>query len=207
MLIVDTMEVTNNPLIAPTLKKLGINYEVEPLEIGDYTNTERTFVVERKKEDFWDINHTILQLGNMSTLSCDTFLFIEGTPSEWEGWPWKKNAHPQSMVNWGKAVIASCRRVYGVSPCFCESLQKLLEMTYWLDRESDKPQKPIVHKLVKFANDYETTMANAVGLGMGQKLLAEFQTPARIILASDDELLAVKGIGPATIEKLRAKFG
>jgi ERCC4-type nuclease len=214
MLIVDTMEVTNNDVIELVLKNLGIPYKVESLrfggeEIGDYTNEEHSFLIERKKEDFWNIPHTLSQLEKMKSIEGKKYLFIQGTRDELEGYLLNQpRENAARMLNWGWSVLADASLKYGVEVCFFRDLDEMFKHMFWLDKQSGKEYKPFIVK-PKGENKQLRLMNGVEGLGPDtiKNLLDTFGSPMNVFLAENSELRKVKGMGPVRIKSLRDALG
>lgn len=211
MLLVDTSEVTANPNIEPTLRSIGVQYRVEQLrfddeQMGDYTNEARSFIVERKKADFWNVKHTISQLEKMSRLEGKKYLFIEGTRKDLERYLFESgHDNPARVLNWGLSVLQLARFQYGVEVCYFRDLEEMMKELYWMDRESGKIGKPIFIKPAKMENPHLTLLCGIEKLGpvKAVDLLNRFGTPLGVFLATDDQILSVKGIGPQMLKRIR----
>jgi ERCC4-type nuclease len=214
MLIVDTMEVTNNAYIEDILKSNGIPYVVQPLrfngeEIGDYTNDKHTFIVERKREDFWNLPHTLSQLEKMKKIEGKKYLFIQGTRDDLEKYlmdqPQRETGR---MLNWGWSVLADARALYDVEVCYFRDLDEMFKEMYWMDKQSGKEYKPFIVK-PKGENKQLRLMNGVEGLGPDtiKNLLDTFGSPMNVFLAENSELRKVKGMGPVRIKSLRDALG
>jgi ERCC4-type nuclease len=211
MIIVDSHEVANNPEIEATLNKLGIEYEIRELrfdgeQIGDYTNDKETFLVERKKKDFWNVKHTIEQLEKMKQVQGKKYLFIEGTRTDLEDYLYEHKRDNMGRIHsWGLAVLAQASLVYDVEVCFFKNLEEMFKHMYWLDRESRKDPKPFFIKPAWKGTQHLTLLCAIRKLGPSRAtiLLDKFGSPLNIFLATDEELMEIKGIGEDAVKRIR----
>ena len=88
MLKVDSREAVLAQKVLEELTKLGVKYEVEKLEYGDYlfpAEEKQSILIERK--DIFDFAHSIrdtrlwTQLSNMASLEIKSALLVEGSPA------------------------------------------------------------------------------------------------------------------------------
>lgn len=211
MIIVDSHEVANNPKIEATLNKLSIDYRIEELrfdgeQIGDYTNEKRTFIVERKKGDFWNVQHTISQLEKLKQVQGKKYLFIEGSRTDLEAYLYQsKRKNVARIHNWGLVVLAQASLVYDVEVCFFKDLDEMFKHMYWLDRESGKTRKPFFIKPTWQGTQHLTLLCAIRKLGPKKAtlLLQRFGTPLDVFIATDEELMDVKGIGEDAVRRIR----
>lgn len=196
--------------IRSEFKRQKIPFEIhnlvhEGVKFGDITNSERTFVIERKWKDFWNLGHTESQMQQLAQFEGEKYLMIEGTISEWASLPFKDQYINPRILNGGWALVGRAAKLYGISVVWCDTLKEMVKYIYWIDREKKRSNGPLILNKKREINPHLTLMCSIEGIGpsTGQKLLNKFGVPLNVFIAPDEEILSISGVGKVTLENIR----
>jgi hypothetical protein len=184
--------------------------------IGDITNSTRSFLVERKHDDFWNLAHTQKQLDNMNTLTgVRLFLWIQGTHEEWlESYEQackmaKKGGFMPPSMSWGMSLICANSLYQDLSVSFL-SIPAMVSIALAMDQHAQANEGMLlIRKTPKMESTFLTLLCSIKGIGKkkGEALLDTFGSPIQVFLAEDEELATVSGIGPVAIKTIREYSG
>lgn len=206
MIIVDSKEATNIKLLN-AFHKAGVSFKVEPLEVGDFTNSKQTFIVERKGfTDFWKsmTDHRLdKQAQEMYEIyNGNRFIFVEfGALRDLSFY--KKNPHwiyskYGEIENWG------CK--YREYIDFIDLVRKLDALDKYLgservvrERRRKIKGKTVAEKsLMGFDNVGEKTAKLML------KEMGDYWNIVKDVVNNDGKkLLKIKGVGKKTVSKMK----
>ena len=212
MIVIDS----NEAVVVEYCQQNKIPHVVEQLRfdgvrMGDISNQSRSFLVERKHDDFWNLAHTEKQLANMYTLeNVRLFLWIQGT---YEGWleshekacqQARKDGRQSPSLAWGHSILTNGTLYQDLGIAFL-TIPAMIALAIQLDTATLKEGEPLIRKTPKMESTGLTLLCAIKGLGKKRAtlLLQEFGTPFGVLLASDQELLAVPGVGPKVLASIR----
>jgi ERCC4-type nuclease len=180
--------------------------------IGDMTNESRSFLVERKAEDFWNLSHTQTQLDNMYSLTgVRLFLWIQGTYGQWLESHEKacevarRGGFSSPSLQWGLSLLTTGQLYQDLSVSFL-SIPEMVSIALAMDQcAQEKGEMPLIRKTPKMESTFLTLLCSIKGIGKkkGEALLARFGSPIQVFLAEDQELLEVSGVGPGIVKSIR----
>jgi len=183
------------------LSNLGAKIHLEHLPAGDYS-VGRVLIERKTIQDFVDTLVDRDLFGQVKALADSAIrpvMIVEGgsIADLYD----VRNIHPNAIRN----TLASIAADYDVSLLFTKDAQETAEMIYAFARReeggeyAERSKHSAKHS--RSANDallYILTAFPDVGPKAGRELLREFGTLRRILSASKEELMAVKGIGEKT---------
>jgi len=183
------------------LSNLGAKIHLEHLPAGAYS-VGRVLIERKTIQDFVDTLVDRDLFGQVKALADSAIrpvMIVEGgsIADLYD----VRNIHPNAIRN----TLASIAADYDVSLLFTKDAQETAEMIYAFARReeggeyAERSKHSAKHS--RSANDallYILTAFPDVGPKAGRELLREFGTLRRILSASKEELMAVKGIGEKT---------
>ncbi len=183
------------------LSNLGVKISLEHLPAGDYA-VGRVLIERKTIQDFVDtlVDRDLFgQVKALAESAIRPVMIVEGGSISdlYE----LRNIHPNAIRN----TLASIAADYDVSLLFTRDAQETAEMIYAFARREAGGERPERSrhsaKTARQTNEsllYILTAFPEVGPKAARELLREFGTLRRILSASKDELMAVKGIGEKT---------
>ena len=193
------------------------------LEVGDYADPSRRFVVERKSLDFLNLQHLFVQVEEIR-LQPHPYLLVDTTYDALVHELAYRNMEKHLSDPLGKAkhtlsgVVASLS-VRGVPPVFCGTKEDFAQILYKLytktfdgkDRTPEpKPIRPPPTRPLKTRHDwYIHILSSLPGVGeeKAETLIRHFKTPHALFNASVEEITAVEGFGPKTAHAILKAIG
>ncbi|MDO5845386.1 MAG: ERCC4 domain-containing protein, partial [Methanocorpusculum sp.] len=199
VVVVDNREMQSK--VVEHLSNLGAKIELENMPAGDYA-AGRVLIERKTIQDFVDtlVDRDLFgQVKALAESSIRPVLLIEGgSLNDLYG---MRNVHPNAIRN----ALASIAADYDVSLLFTKDANESAEMMYAFARREAGGERPErsrhTSKSAKSENDavlYILTAFPEVGPKAARDLLREFGSLRRIMAASKEDLMAVKGIGEKT---------
>jgi ERCC4-type nuclease len=189
---------------------MGAAIRLERLGHGDYAIGNRILVERKTARDFVDtlINRDLLgQAKAMSEAVTRPVMIIEGGDLYTQ-----RDIHPNAI----KGVLAALTIDMGVSLIFTNDEQDTAQMLFVLAKREDsergehKAHPHKIHRSVREDQEYIVSAFPEIGMKNARLLLAHFGSIQGIVNASLEELVAVKGIGEKTAQRIvelsRAKY-
>ena len=183
------------------LSNLGAKIHLEHLPAGDYA-VGRVLIERKTIQDFVDtlVDRDLFgQVKALAESAIRPVMIVEGG-SITDLYD-LRNIHPNAIRN----TLASIAADYDVSLLFTKDAQETAEMIYAFARREEGGERAERSKhsakSARHTNDallYILTAFPEVGPKAGRELLREFGTLRRILTASKEELMGVKGIGEKT---------
>lgn len=208
-IVIDDRETSSK--VVEVLSGMGAAIRLERLAQGDYAIGDRILVERKTARDFVDtlINRDLLgQVKAMAEAVTRPVLIIEGGDLYTQ-----RDMHPNAI----KGVLAALTVDMGVSILFTRDEQDTAQMLMVLARREDgergerKAHPHKIHRSVREDQEYIVSAFPEIGLRNARLLLAHFGSIQGIVNASLEELVAVKGIGEKTAQRIvelsRAKYG
>ncbi len=182
--------------------------------MGDVTNELHTFLLERKKNDFWDIPHTQEQMEKMLSLdeNMRLILCLEFTLTDFiKSYDkycatMRKLSRTPMPLDWGVSLMIRGLLLEDFTVLFLTTPQEIIEFSILMDNVSQKFQgEPYFRRTSKKEYQPLTLLCSIKGIGkvLGQRLLKAFGQPLSVFLATDEDLMRVEGIGKSKIKSIR----
>jgi Fanconi anemia group M protein len=190
---------------------MGAVIRLERLPHGDYAIGDRILVERKTARDFVDtlINRDLLgQLKEMAETVPRPVLIVEGGDLYTQ-----RDIHPNAI----RGVLAAITVDMGISLIYTKDEQDTAQMLFVLAKREDgergerkvHPHKS--HHSVKEEQEYIISAFPEIGLKNARLLLAQFGSIQGIVNATLEELVAVRGVGEKTAQKIfelcRRKYG
>ncbi len=199
-IIVDDRETSSK--VVELLSGMGVAIRLERLAHGDYAIGDRILVERKTARDFVDtlINRDLLgQVKAMAETVLRPVLIIEGGDLYTQ-----RDIHPNAV----KGVLAALTVDMGVSLLFTNDEEDTARMLYVLAKREDgergerkvHPHKS--HRSLQEEQEYIISSFPEIGMRNARLLLAHFGSVRAIANADKPELLAIKGIGEKTAQKI-----
>jgi Fanconi anemia group M protein len=199
-IIVDDRETSSK--VVELLSGMGVAIRLERLAHGDYAIGDRILVERKTARDFVDtlINRDLLgQVKAMAETVLRPVLIIEGGDLYTQ-----RDIHPNAV----KGVLAALTVDMGVSLLFTNDEEDTARMLYVLANREDgergerkvHPHKS--HRSLREEQEYIISSFPEIGMRNARLLLAHFGSVQAIANADKPELLAIKGIGEKTAQKI-----
>ncbi|WP_255198129.1 DEAD/DEAH box helicase [Halorarius litoreus] len=184
----------------------GITTRLETLDVGDYVLSDRVVVERKSVSDFLD---TLLgedrsmfeQVKDATRNYARPVVIIEGEDLYGE-----RNVHPNAI----RGAISSLAVDFGASVLFTKDAQDtadLLEVIARREQEDDDREVRVHGKksqrTLEEQQEYVVSSIGEVGPVTARALLEHFGSVEAVMTASEDELLAVTGVGTVTAERIR----
>jgi Fanconi anemia group M protein len=208
-IVIDDRETSSK--VVEVLSNMGAAVRLERLAQGDYAIGDRILVERKTAKDFVDtlIERDLLgQVKAMAEAVTRPVLIIEGGDLYTQ-----RDLHPNAI----KGVLAALTVDMGVSILFTRDEQDTAQMLMVLARREDgergerKAHPHKIHRSVREDQEYIVSAFPEIGMKNARILLAHFGSIQAITNASFEELVAVRGIGEKTVQRIvelsRAKYG
>jgi ERCC4-type nuclease len=214
MLKVDSREAALAQKVLEELSKLGVKYEVEKLECGDYLfpaeEKQMSILIERK--DIFDFAHSIrdnrlwTQLSNIASLEIRSALLIEGSPAILEkakrGWNIGSiyGAINTIWLNYSIPILFTPSKHY--TAILLANLAKKME--------GEKTEHYTIPK-IKRTEDYSEVALSMlaqipyVNTVKAKRILEKFETVKNVV-ENLDRIEEVEGIGEKISEAIKKTF-
>jgi Fanconi anemia group M protein len=199
-IVIDDRETSSK--VVEVLSGMGAAIRLERLAHGDYAIGDRILVERKTARDFVDtlINRDLLgQVKAMAEAVTRPVLIIEGGDLYTQ-----RDIHPNAI----KGVLAALTIDMGVSLLFTKDEQDTAQMLFVLARreESERGERKVhphkSHRSIREEQEYIISSFPDIGMKNARLLLAHFTTVQAIANAEITDLLAVKGIGEKTAQKI-----
>jgi len=199
-IVIDDRETSSK--VVEVLSDMGAAIQLERLPHGDFAIGDRILVERKTARDFVDtlIERDLLgQMKAMAEASTRPVLVIEGGDIYAQ-----RDIHPNAI----KGVLAALTVDMGVSLLYTRDAEDTAQMLFVLAKreESERGERKVhPHKSyhsVKEEQEYIVSAFPEIGLRNARILLSHFGSVQKIVNASLDELVAVKGIGEKTAAKI-----
>jgi Fanconi anemia group M protein len=190
---------------------MGAAIRLERLAHGDFAIGDRVLVERKTARDFVDtlINRDLLgQAKAMAEAVLRPVLIIEGGDLFSQ-----RDMNPNAL----RGVLAALTVDMGISILFTKDEQDTAQMIFVLAKreEGERGERKIhphkSHRSLREEQEYIISAFPEIGLKHARLLLAHFGSVQAIVNASYDDLLAVKGIGEKTAQRVmelcRARYG
>ena len=208
-IVIDDRETSSK--VVEELSGMGAVIRLERLASGDYAMGDRILVERKTARDFLEtlVNRDLLgQIKAMADTVIRPVLIIEGGDLYTQ-----RDIHPNAI----RGVLAAISVDMGVSVLFTRDEQDTAQMLMVLAKreESNRGERKVhphkAHRSVREDQEYIISAFPEIGMKNARLLLAHFGSIQEIANASFDQLVAVKGIGEKTGQKVfdlcRAKYG
>jgi len=208
---VDTREPRD---VVAILKELGLPFIRRKLDIGDFKSPSCLF----ERKTFQDLSQSIMtghmtdQLERMYYYCADHhligFLCVSGTFEEAQQEAWRQGRQLNPNVFYGLFSSALVR--YGVNVIWnLRDTYELLEVIWRVAEkvEEGKLDTPRLQPLRAIHPDKRIALVSSVlrvSPRIARNLLRKFRSMRGILMARDDELLLVDGIGKTTLERIKS---
>ncbi len=188
--------------VVEVLSNLGASIRVERLAHGDYAIGDRILIERKTARDFVDtlINRDLLgQVKEMAEAVTRPVMIIEGGDLYAQ-----RDVHPNAI----RGVLAALTVDMGVSLIFTRDEQDTAQMLFVLAKreEGERGERKVhphkSHRSLKEEQEYVVSSFPEIGLRNARLLLAHFGSIQGIVNASLEELVAVRGIGEKTGQKV-----
>ena len=199
-IIIDDRETSSR--VVEVLSGMGAAIRLERLAHGDYAIGDRILVERKTSRDFVDtlINRDLLgQVKAMAESVTRPVLIIEGGDLSVQ-----RDIHPNAI----RGVLAALTVDMGVSLLFTKDEQDTAQMLFVLakreegERGGRKVHPHKSHRSLKEEQEYIISAFPEIGLKNARLLLAHFGSVQAIANAEPEELVAIKGIGEKTAQKI-----
>ena len=199
-IIIDDRETSSK--VVEVLSGMGAAIRLERLAHGDYAIGERILIERKTVRDFVDtlINRDLLgQIKAMAEAVPRPLIIIEGGDLYSQ-----RDIHPNAI----RGVLAALTLDMGVSLLFTKDEQDTAQMLFVLAKREDSargerkvhPYKS--HRSLREEQEYIISAFPEIGLKNARLLLSHFGSVQAITNATLPELLAIKGIGEKTGQKI-----
>ncbi len=199
-IVIDDRETSSK--VVEVLSGMGAAIRLERLPLGDYAIGDRILVERKTARDFVDtlINRDLLgQVKAMADAVPRPIFIIEGGDIYTE-----RDMHPNAI----RGVLVAIVVDMGVSLLFTKDEQETAQMLFVIAQREDAergerkvhPHKS--HRSDKEAQEYIVSAFPEIGLKNARLLLAHFGSVQAITNAELTELMAIKGIGEKTAQKI-----
>jgi len=208
-IVIDDRETSSK--VVEVLSGMGAAIRLERLAYGDYAIGDRILVERKTARDFVDtlVNRDLLgQVKAMADAVIRPVMIIEGGDLFTQ-----RDIHPNAI----RGVLAALTVDMGVSVLFTRDEQETAQMLMVLARreEGERGERKVhphkTHRSVKEDQEYIVSAFPEIGMKNARLLLSHFGSVQAIVNASLEELVAVKGIGEKTGQRVfelsRAKYG
>jgi len=188
--------------VVEVLSEMGATIRLERLEHGDYAIGDRILIERKTARDFVDtlINRDLLgQIKEMAEAAPRPVIIIEGGDLYSQ-----RDIHPNAI----RGVLAALTLDLGVSLLFTKDEQDTAQMLFVLAKreESARGERKIhphkSHRSLREEQEYIISAFPEIGLKNARLLLSHFGSVQAIANATLTELLAIKGIGEKTGQKI-----
>ncbi len=199
-IIVDDRETSSK--VVEVLSGMGAVIRLQRLEHGDYAIGDRILVERKTARDFADtlINRDLLgQVKVMAEAVTRPVLIIEGGDLSAQ-----RDIHPNAI----KGVLAALTVDMGVSLLFTKDEQDTARMLFVLakreegERGGRKVHPHKSHRSLREEQEYIISAFPDIGMKNARLLLSRFGTVQAIANAQKADLVAIKGIGEKTAQKI-----
>ena len=199
-IIIDDRETSSK--VVEVLSGLGAAIRLERLAHGDYAIGDRILIERKTARDFVDtlINRDLLgQVKAMAESVTRPVLIIEGGDLSVQ-----RDIHPNAI----RGVLAALTIDMGVSLLFTKDEQDTAQMLFVLakreegERGGRKVHPHKSYRSLKEEQEYIISAFPEIGLKNARLLLAHFGSVQAIANAKPEELVAIKGIGEKTAQKI-----
>jgi Fanconi anemia group M protein len=200
-IIIDDRETSSK--VVEVLSGMGAAIRLQRLEHGDYEIGDRILVERKTARDFVDtlINRDLLgQVKAMAEAVTRPVLIIEGGDLSTQ-----RDIHPNAI----KGVLAALTVDMGISLLFTKDEQDTARMLFVLAKREEgergggrkvHPHKS--HRSLREEQEYIISAFPEIGMKNARLLLAHFGSVQAIANAEMADLLAIKGIGEKTAQKI-----
>lgn len=199
-LFVDSREKRSG--IAARLSRQGFSVRTKKLPVGDYSLPGK-FVVERKEANDFVTSimngHLFNQAELLASHTDRPFLILEGNLDEIYS-----SIDPESVAG----AISALLLFYGIPIAPSPDVETTARLIGRLIKHATQGlgyEIPLRTNKPKFDSGtalYLLEGLPGVGPTMARKLIGHFGTPAKVFIASSEELRGVKGVGPKTISAI-----
>jgi len=199
-IVIDDRETSSK--VVEVLSNLEALIRLERLPHGDYAIGDRILIERKTARDFVDtlINRDLLgQLKEMADAATKPVLIIEGGDLFVQ-----RDIHPNAI----RGVLAAITIDLSISILYTKDEQETAQMIFVLARREDGERgerKVHPHKSYhsqKEEQEYIISSFPEIGMKNARLLLAHFGSVQAIVNASLEELVAVRGIGEKTAQKI-----
>jgi len=191
--------------VARELEKLGARITLHTLEVGDYVLSDRVCVERKTTTDLLSTfieegRDLFVQLGDLSRNYERPIIILEGRDLYTH-----RRIHPNAI----RGILASITVDFGISIIPTDSEEETAAIIYTIARREQENKKriPKVHgkktsQTLKEQQEYVIAAISNIGPAAASRLLNHFKQIKAIVTASEEELIAVEGIGKKTAKRI-----
>lgn len=187
----------------------GIAVELETLDVGDYVLSDRVAVERKTVDDFLDSllgdRDLFDQVARLSSAYERPIVVIEGDRL-YEA----RNLNPAAI----RGALASLIGDFGVSLLRTRDANETRELLVAIAKreQRDGTRRASAHgdkrsRTLTEQQEYVVSSIAEVGPVTARVLLEAFGSVEAVLTASEEELLAVEGVGPVTVDRIRTVVG
>ncbi|HXX54740.1 MAG TPA: ERCC4 domain-containing protein, partial [Methanoregula sp.] len=199
-IVIDDRETSSK--VVEVLSDMGAAIRLERLPHGDFAIGDRILAERKTARDFVDtlIERDLLgQVKAMAEASTRPILIIEGGDLYAQ-----RDIHPNAI----KGVLAALTVDMGVSLLYTKDAEDTAQMLFVIAKreESERGERKVhphkSYRSVKEEQEYIISAFPEIGLRNARILLSHFGSVQAIVNASLEELVAVRGIGEKTAQRI-----
>ncbi len=203
IMFIDYREKPNK--VVKELIDLGVEINLEKLDVGDYILSSRVGVEFKTVEDFVNSLVDGRLLGQVKELKNNfarPLLIVEGEEDIYS----IRNIHPNAI----RGMLSSIAIDYGMPILFSRNYKETASYLYLIAKREQEEmgkefsphgsRKPMT---LKEQQEYVVSALPGIGLGLARPLLRKFKTVKKIINAKQEKLEKVEKIGPKKAKAIR----
>ncbi len=200
--IVDSRELRSE--VVRHLRELGVDIEVQNLEVADYVVSDRVAIERKTGDDFVESivskERLFSQITKLKSSYSRPIIIIEGKSL------YRRGIHPNAL----RGAIAAIVVDFGVPVLQTSSARETAEIIVAIARreQEERKREPVEHtyktkRTLKEEQEYVVSSISNIGRTTAKNLLEYFQTIEKIATADEDELMKVPKIGRKTASRIR----
>lgn len=210
-IIIDKRELNSN--VVKSLERIGCDYELSVLEVGDYILSSKIAVERKTTKDFlstWLDRHELFgQLIDLARSYDRPLLIVEGIPEELYT---LRRINPKSVEAILDTITASLRIPIIYTLNSAETAQRLYHIAERV-QDADKGARNFnrhgkrSHMNIDEQREYTLSSISDLGITTARSLLKHFGSIQNVINADKEQLMEVENVGIKTAEKIKEVTG